>query len=118
MKQTTLVLLAAFLPLAACQTDAPQEGGIEPTAVPPTESLLYPTVEATPPDATPVEEPQADTAPDGSGLSEGVTADLDWWLASQVFTEGGVPEGAAAGLVLLVDTPDGRYLNAAGVASV
>lgn len=47
-----------------------------------------------------------------------LSAQLDTYLQSQVFTEGGYPESAAPGLVLLVDTPEGRYLNAAGVSSL
>lgn len=47
-----------------------------------------------------------------------LVAQLDAFLASQVYSEGGVPKGAAPGLVLLVDTPDGRYLEAAGVSSL
>ena len=47
-----------------------------------------------------------------------LAAQLDAYLQSQVFTEGGDPKLAAPGLVLLVDTPEGRYLNAAGVSSL
>ncbi len=47
-----------------------------------------------------------------------LAAQLDAFLASQVYSEGGYPMGAAPGLVLLVDTPEGRYLKAAGVASL
>jgi D-alanyl-D-alanine carboxypeptidase len=56
-------------------------------------------------------------AVDGA-LPQDITAQLDAFLQSQVYTEGGIPEGAAPGLVLLVDTPDGRYLNAAGFANM
>lgn len=47
-----------------------------------------------------------------------IVAELDAWLQSQVWTEGGDPLGAVPGLVLLVDTPEGRYLKAAGVSSI
>jgi D-alanyl-D-alanine carboxypeptidase len=62
-------------------------------------------------------------ADDGEGamagtLPEEIVAQLDALLQSQVYREGGHPQGAAPGLVLLVDTPDGRYLNAAGVANL
>ncbi|MDX1417818.1 MAG: serine hydrolase, partial [Candidatus Promineifilaceae bacterium] len=53
-----------------------------------------------------------------STLPEDVTAQLDAYLQSQVYSDGGNPELAAPGLVLLVDTPDGRYLNAAGVSNL
>ncbi len=35
-----------------------------------------------------------------------------------MWREGGSPEGAAPGLVLFVDTPEGTYFNAAGVSSL
>ena len=54
----------------------------------------------------------------GSNMSEELIAQLDTFLQSQVYTDGGNPELAAPGLVLLVDTPAGRYLNAAGVANL
>jgi D-alanyl-D-alanine carboxypeptidase len=62
-------------------------------------------------------------ADDGEGAMAGalpadLVAQLDAYLQSQVWTEGGDPEGAAPGLVLLVDTPEGRYLSAAGVSSI
>jgi D-alanyl-D-alanine carboxypeptidase len=53
-----------------------------------------------------------------SNLPADLVAQLDAFLQSQVYTEGGNPALAAPGLVLLVDTPDGRYLNAAGVANL
>jgi heat shock protein HslJ len=53
-----------------------------------------------------------------STLPEDITAQLDAFLQSQVYAEGGNPELAAPGLVLYVETPNGRYLNAAGVASL
>jgi len=62
-------------------------------------------------------------AGDGEGAMAGslpaeMVAQLDAYLQSQVWTEGGEPAGAAPGLVLLVDTPQGRYLSAAGVSSI
>ena len=51
-------------------------------------------------------------------MPEDVTAQLDAFLQSQVYSDGGNPQLAAPGLVLLVDTPDGRYLNTAGAANM
>ena len=100
MKKAILVLVAivAVLSLAACGT---------PTAAP------VPTTEPTP-------EPQpTEAAPESAGeLPAELVAQLDAWLQSQVWTEGGDPVGAVPGLVLLVDTPEGRYLKAAGVSSI
>lgn len=47
-----------------------------------------------------------------------ITDQLDAYLQSQVYTDGGSPRGAAPGLVLYVETPDGVYLNAAGVSNL
>jgi D-alanyl-D-alanine carboxypeptidase len=60
---------------------------------------------------------------DGEGslagaLPEELAAQLDAFLQSQVYSEGGYARGAAPGLVLFVDTPEGRYANAAGVSSL
>jgi D-alanyl-D-alanine carboxypeptidase len=60
----------------------------------------------------------ADDAAMTGALPAELVAQLDAYLQSQVWTEGGDPEGAAPGLVLLVDTPEGRYLSAAGVSSL
>jgi len=54
----------------------------------------------------------------GGLLPEDLVAQLDTFLQSQVYFEGGDPAGAAPGVVLLVDTPDGRYLEATGVADM
>jgi len=54
----------------------------------------------------------------GSNMSEELIAQLDAFLQSQVYSDGGNPTLAAPGLVLLVDTPAGRYINAAGVANL
>jgi D-alanyl-D-alanine carboxypeptidase len=54
----------------------------------------------------------------GSNMPEDLVAQLDAFLQSQVYSDGGDPALAAPGLVLLVDTPAGRYLNAAGVANL
>ncbi len=63
--------------------------------------------------------PVKDGAQSTSGdLPEDVVAQLDAFLQAQVYNEGADPASAAPGLVLLVDTPDGRYLQAAGVASI
>jgi D-alanyl-D-alanine carboxypeptidase len=66
--------------------------------------------------------PTADTeqaeAGAASTLPEDLTAQLDAYLQSQVYTDGGDPALAAPGLVLYVETAEGRYLNAAGVANL
>ena len=71
------------------------------------------------------EEEDAQVVPDDeqpmmaeSTLSEEITDQLDAYLQSQVYTDGGSPRGAAPGLVLYVETPDGVYLNAAGVSNL
>ncbi len=51
-------------------------------------------------------------------LSDDVAAQLDKFLQSNVFTNGADPKTHAPGLILLVGTPGGRYLRAAGVASL
>lgn len=53
-----------------------------------------------------------------SALPADVTAQLDAFLQSLVYSEGDDPATAAPGVVLLVDAPEDRYLNAAGVASL
>ena len=51
-------------------------------------------------------------------LPADIVDQLDAYLQSQLYTEGGNPELAAPGLVLYVETPEGRYLNAAGLADM
>ena len=51
-------------------------------------------------------------------LPVNLVATLDEFLQSQVYSEGADPKLTTPGLVLLVDTPDGRYLQAAGVSSI
>ncbi len=51
-------------------------------------------------------------------LSGDVVTQFDKFLQSNVYTEGADPTTHAPGLILLVDTPGGRYLRAAGVASL
>ncbi|MFN2163346.1 MAG: serine hydrolase, partial [Candidatus Promineifilaceae bacterium] len=134
MKKNLLVmLLIMFLLLVACQ-DAGDSAGTEQTApdvetaVPATDAPSAPAEEApTVPTETaeaaagmPQSEP-TDAVPDTAvpaALPAELTAQLDAFLQSQVYSEGGNPEGAAPGLVLLVDTPDGTYLKAAGVSSL
>jgi D-alanyl-D-alanine carboxypeptidase len=53
-----------------------------------------------------------------SALPEDVTTALDTFLQQIVYAPGRAPNASAPGVVLLVDTPDGRYLKAAGVASL
>lgn len=62
-------------------------------------------------------------ADDGEGalagsLPEDLVAQLDIFLQTLVYSEGDDPVTTAPGVVLLVDMPEGRYLNAAGVASL
>ncbi|HFQ92716.1 MAG TPA: class A beta-lactamase-related serine hydrolase [Anaerolineae bacterium] len=92
-------LLLAAMALAACggATETPTAVPAKPTSVP-----------------EPTDEPSETAA----ALPADLTTALDAFLQSQVYTEGGFPETAAPGLVLLVDTPDGRYLQAAGAANL
>jgi D-alanyl-D-alanine carboxypeptidase len=53
-----------------------------------------------------------------NALPDALANRLDAFLQSWVYHEGGDPHASAPGLILLVDTPDGRYLNAAGVGSL
>ena len=134
MKKNLLVmLLIVFLLLVACQ-DAGDITGTEQTA--PDVETAVPATDA--PSASAEEAPTVptETAEAAAGMPQGeptdavpdtavpaalpaeLTAQLDAFLQSQVYSEGGNPEGAAPGLVLLVDTPDGTYLKAAGVSSL
>lgn len=97
MKEILFTLLVMSLLLAACSGDN-------------TMTAVEQVVDST---ETLVEEDAI-----SSELPEDLVAQLDTFLQSQVYTEGGNPHLAAPGLVLLVDTPQGRYLNAAGVSSV
>ena len=97
MKKTIFTLLFMSLLLAACS------GGTTPTTVEPEVNLT--------------EVPEEEDVVSG-GLPEDLVAQLDAFLESQVYNEGGNPKLAAPGLVLLVDTPQGQYLNAAGVANL
>lgn len=116
MKKGIILLFAlTVLFLAGCQVATP-----EPTALPATAA----TSEESAPQPEPTREPsepgtdRADTGTAGGLLPDDLVTQLDAFLRSQVFYEGGVPEGASPGLVLLVDTPDVRYLKAAGVANL
>ena len=136
-----LALMLLTLSLAACGGDQPPPT-IVPTAERSTESENEPidtetesepaipaeeptaeapavpteTTEAAMPESEPTVKSRAETV--AQNLSVELTAQLDAFLQSQVYSDGGNPEGAAPGLVMLVDTPDGRYLNAAGVSSM
>ncbi len=68
-------------------------------------------------------EGEADMAKAAEGAMAGelpaeVVAQLDGFLETLIYQEGSDPTMTAPGLVLLVDTPDGQYLNAAGVSSM
>jgi len=51
-------------------------------------------------------------------LPANTIAKLDVFLKAQIYSKGANPQSHAPGLVLLADTPDGRYLQAAGVTSL
>ena len=113
-----LVLLLMAMTLAACGAGEPANPvavAEAPAADEVPTDVVAPEQETTTEQAAPqeVEESQA-----SSTLPADLTAQLDAYLASQVYSDGGEPTGAAPGLVLLVDTPEGRYLKAAGVASL
>ncbi|MFN2173014.1 MAG: amidase family protein [Candidatus Promineifilaceae bacterium] len=131
-KNILAILLTMVLFLAACEetgegTESVQES-IRETAIQVTDADTESTLEAT---AIPAETTEASTempaseptetvsaAEEKGGLPADLTVQLDTFLQSQVYSDGGNPNGAAPGLVLLVDTHDGRYLNAAGVSSL
>ena len=73
--------------------------------------------ETIPPTAEPAEGVDAEETISAE-LPADIVAQLDAFLESQTYTEGGNPRLAAPGLVLYVETPDGQYLNAAGVANL
>ena len=104
------LLIVGSLLLGACSVQMP-------TAPPAT---VPPTVDAVPAAASPeLAASDAALAPQEPGsLSNDVVAVLDQFLRSQVYSEGADPTTHTPGLVLLVDTPDGRYLQAAGVSSL
>lgn len=98
-KLTVLLFILVGLLIVGCQ-GAVSETAVSPTAAPAT----------------------LETG-DGEGVMAGalpaeLVAQLDAFLQSQVYTEGGDPKGAAPGLVLYVQIPDGVYLNSAGVANL
>lgn len=114
IKQLTVFLfILVGLLIVGCQ------GAVSETAVPTTMPTAVPVDESPAEEAAPAE-PVAEqpTATAASALPEAVTAQLDAYLQSQVYSEGGDYQYATPGLVLLVDTPDGRYLNAAGLANL
>jgi D-alanyl-D-alanine carboxypeptidase len=67
----------------------------------------------------PVREAAAPAQTSATGtLPADLTAQLDRWLQSLVSSDPKDPKMAAPGVILLVDTPQGRYLKAAGVSSL
>ena len=110
-KRTAFILLVmAVLVISGCQdqqtvTPASTEAAeVQATAVPaPTaEESVAPTAE---PEVEPAADAGAQPAVGTAGestLPEDVNAQLDAYLQSQVYTEGGDPVGAAPGLVLYV----------------
>ena len=72
-------------------------------------------------DATPTKTAESSSAANAkpqSTFSADVIARLDEFLQTQVYTEGANPKATTPGVILLVDSPQGRYLQAAGVASL
>jgi D-alanyl-D-alanine carboxypeptidase len=61
---------------------------------------------------------KSNTASATGSLPADLTAQLDRWLQSLVSSDPKDPMMAAPGVILLVDTPQGRYLKAAGVSSL
>ena len=103
MKNNTIPLLVLFLLMlisAAC-SGLPSAPSL--TTVPATQAPEAPPTAAT-----------AESAP----LPDDTVAALDAFLSQITYEPGRKPEEVAPGTVLLVDTPDGRYLKAAGVASL
>ena len=132
MKRIAMTIVLMALLLVACDTQEPQSAATPAAteAVPATKPAPEPTVEepaepteaptqaptAVPPTEEPTEEPAVETPQDS--LPADLVTQLDAFLGSQVYSQSGNPEGAAPGLVLLVDTPDGTYLNAVGLSSL
>jgi D-alanyl-D-alanine carboxypeptidase len=100
--------------LARLQTAGAWLWGYEPGFL----SLGYTTEEGSPGQLVFEPAAAAGSATGTATLPDEIATQLDAFLQSQVYTEGGIPAGAAPGLVLYVKTPDGTYLNAAGVASL
>lgn len=122
------ILMLAFL-LVACG-----RGRGEPTAfssVPPP-PIPTATTEPSQPSPAPTESPTATPSPppsptaptpetdvSQSGLLTGpAAAAMEDFLIAQVYTPGDPPPRRVPGAVLLVDTPAGRFLEAAGVADL
>jgi len=124
--QLISIVIILTLLLASCRNaEEPTPPGPGKQTVPTAVPAKLPTSEPQPtaePEPTIAPEPTVDTVMDEDieqgGLSTEVTLQLNKFLQSQVYSEGMDPEQGAPGLVLLVDTPDGRYLKAAGVASL
>ncbi len=111
-----------MLMLAACGSDAEIVSAEMPTAEPVAgviaeetaevvdEDAVEEVVEAEPtavPDLT--DEPAETVIENNGALPTDITAQLDEFLQAQVYTEGRNPEATTPGVVLLIDTPDGRY---------
>ncbi len=105
-KPLILFLVVLTLLLFACQSNIPSPA--PPLENPADTANPVPTT-----DTTGIEAPATAVT-----LPADLTAQLDPFLQSQVYSEGGFPKTAAPGLVLLVDTPNGRYLQAVGSANL
>ncbi|MEZ4769616.1 MAG: serine hydrolase [Caldilineales bacterium] len=103
--------VAALAQVALLQTDGQFYVFAYPSEDAPVNILMTPVEDSTGQGESAISDDSKDELP------AELTAQLDAWLDSQVYSDGGDPKAAAPGLVLLVDTPDGRYLRAAGVSN-
>ncbi len=75
------------------------------------------TIDSTIATETIVPEIDENAIPDNT-FPEDMEMQLDSFIQSQVYSEGGDPEGATPGLVLYVESPQGQYWKAAGVSNI
>ena len=114
MKVSIIHFLLAMILLSACDRQAGEQPTTEATAVPTEEPIIAePTAEAVvEPTAEPAEESAADTTSAAAALPPEWDQLLNDWISpDSVICD-------APGGVLLVDSPDGRFVQAAGVASL
>lgn len=107
MKKNVLdVIVIASIFLSACRVPA------RPNPPPALPAATESTAADLPPPVTPASPAEANPLP------EETTDKLDAFLQTQVITASDNPLTSTPGLVLLVETPQGRYLNAAGVSNL
>lgn len=104
------VLQTFVLALTACGSDSATDTSTEATEV-----QAEPDASVAGSEDTVTDETQSGEL---ASLADDIVTQLDTFLQSQVYIEGDISGTTAPGLVLLVDTPDGQYLQAAGVASL